>query len=178
MIANPSFEKPGMDYWSTNGSGTRTALDDTPLGSGFWQGEFTRGTAPVIVESNIFPTNREEFWTIQFLAKGNGNIKVGFVWWDDDFEEVAVDWGPVTEQWELNEESFVHVAVHRTPVQTYQGMLRIECTGTALTLDDVLVERGFLKDWPYFDGDTKYGARDDFSWYGGQIGKCLVLALV
>ena len=44
----------------------------------------------------------------------------------------------------------------------------MEVQGTSLTLDRVLVEHGHLMDWEYFDGNTKYGARDDYSWYGGQ----------
>jgi len=46
-------------------------------------------------------------------------------------------------------------------------MVRIEAQGVNLTIDKVLAEPGFLKDWLYFDGDERYGARDDFSWYGG-----------
>jgi hypothetical protein len=26
-------------------------------------------------------------------------------------------------------------------------------------------------DWPYFDGDSEYGAREDFSWYGGTANR-------
>jgi hypothetical protein len=168
MIANPSFEAPGTNFWSCNGSITRVA-EPAPLGDGrqsggAWAGRFT-GTSPLILESNVFPTQREEYWTVQFMAKGAGTVKVGLVWWDDDYAETAVDWG--TETWTLNTASYIHVVICRTLYQTYQAMLRIEVQGTSITLDRVLVERGFLKDWPYFDGGTTYGARDDFSWYGG-----------
>ena len=159
MIANPSFDSQDTAFWSSN----RTPLA-VSVGSE-WHGQFSGGT-PVIVESNVFPTSREERWTIQCKAKGNGNLKIGFVWWDDDFEEVSVDWG--TETFKLNPNGFVPIAVVRTPVQTYQGMVRFECDGDTLVLDEILCEHGFLKEWPYFDGETKYGAREDYCWYGGQ----------
>ena len=120
-----------------------------------------------IIESNVFPTNREERWTIQCRAKGNGDLKIGFVWWDDDFEAVSVDWG--TETFPLNMTSFTHIVVTRVPVQTYQGMVRFECDGDTLMIDEVLCESGFLREWPYFDGESTYGARSDHSWYGGQV---------
>jgi hypothetical protein len=168
MIANPSFEAPGTNYWACNRTITRVA-DPAPLGDGrqsggAWAGKFA-GAAPIIIESNVFPTSREEYWTVQFMAKGTGTVKVGLVWWDDDYAETAVDWG--SETWTLNPGAYIQVVICRTLYQTYQAMLRIEVQGTDITLDRVLVERGFLKDWPYFDGGTTYGARDDFSWYGG-----------
>lgn len=165
MIANPSFEKPGTDYWSTNGSIARVAVTNPVFPQGAWAGHFTGG-GTVVAESNVFPTNREEYWTIQFLAKGTGQVKVGFVWWNDDFAEVGVDWG--TETWDLQPEGYVHIAACRNPVETYQGMVRIECDGGDITIDQVMCEKGYLKEWTYFDGDTTYGARDDYSWYGGD----------
>ena len=120
----------------------------------------------VVVESNYFLTASQERWTIQCKAKGNGELKIGFVWWEGDFEAVYVDWG--TERFDLNPESFTHCVVTRAPVQTYQGMVRFECDGTSLSLDEILCEVGFLKQWPYFDGASTYGARSDFSWYGGE----------
>ena len=172
MIANPSFEKPGMAYWGTNGVASRVPLADKPVGAGSFAGKFT-GSGTVILESNTFPTSREEQWTVQFMAKGTGKVKVGFVWWDDDFDEASVDWGILptggTETWELNPDVFIHIATCRAPVQTYQALLRIECDGGDITIDQVLCERGFLKDWNYFDGDTTYGAREDFVWYGGEV---------
>ena len=164
MLANPSFEAAGTNFWSTNRAIARVA-DPAPTG-GAWAGKIT-GASPLIVESNIFPTSRSEQWTVQLMAKGVGTLKVGFVWWDDDFEEVAVDWGQ-NESWVLNANTFVHIVTCRMPVQTYQGMLRLEVSGgTTLTIDQCLCESGFLKDWNYFDGGTTYGARDDYSWYGG-----------
>ena len=160
MIANPSFDSQNTDYWSTSGTGTAIQQGTE------WYGQFT-GTSPLAVESNYFSTNREERWTIQCRAKGNGELKIGFVWWDDDFEEVSVDWG--TETFLLNPTSFTHIAVTRAPVQTYQGMVRFECDGDSLIIDEILCESGFLKEWPYFDGESTYGARNDYCWYGGQV---------
>jgi len=126
-------------------------------------------TSTLVVESNVFPTYRAEHWTVQLRARGDGNLKVGFVWWDDDFTSTAVDWG--VETWTLSSGSFTHIAICRTAVETYQGMLRLEFDGTEILIDQVLVERGFLKDWDYFDGDSRYGERDDYSWYGGETRK-------
>lgn len=159
MIANPSFDTQDTAYWSTNGTGT-TVQDGTK-----WVGKFT-GTSPVVVESNYFLTASQERWTIQCKAKGKGELKIGFVWWEGDFEAVYVDWG--TETFDLHPESFTHCVVTRAPVQTYQGMVRFECDGTSLSIDEILCEVGFLKQWPYFDGSSTYGARSDFSWYGGE----------
>ena len=168
MIANPSFElaSPPTGYWTTNGSATRIPLVNPPIAAGRFAGRFQYGGI-VVAESNTFPTNRQERWTIQLMARGLGECKVGFVWWDDDFEEAAVDWG--NETWPLDPNTFIHIAVCRTPVQTYQGMLRIESSGGDLTIDQVLCEAGYLKDWAYFDGDTDYGMREDFTWYGGEV---------
>lgn len=163
LIANPSFEKDTA-FWLSNRTITRVA--ESALGVGSWAGRFA-GTAPVVAESNIFDTQFEERWTVQLMAKGNGNLKVGFVWWDGSFEETAVDWG--TETWKLDPTNYTRVAVARTGYQTFQGLVRLECDGNSLTIDNVLVEKGYLKDWPYFDGDTTYGARDDFTWYGGSV---------
>jgi hypothetical protein len=168
MVANPSFEKPGTDYWSTNGAITRVGVTNPVPNQGAWAGQFTDG-GTVVAESNTFPTYREEFWTVQFLAKGTGQVKVGFVWWDDAFEETSVDWG--TETWTLQPDGFIHIAACRNPVQTFQGMVRIECDGGDITIDNVLCEKGYLREWAYFDGDSTYGARDDYSWYGGSANR-------
>ena len=168
LLANPSFEAPGTNFWAANGTISRIA---SPVpGGGSWAGQFAGGASTSVgnvlaVESNVFPTQNEERWTIQFMAKGVGDLKVGFVWWDSSFSETAVDWG--TETWTLTPGAYIHIACCRTAFQTYQGMVRIEVKGNSLTIDQALVEKGYLKDWPYFDGDTTYGARDDFSWYGG-----------
>ena len=48
------------------------------------------------------------------------------------------------------------------------GRVRFECSGGNFEVDNMLCEPDWLKDWPYFDGDSTYGARDDYSWYGGE----------
>ena len=159
MIANPSFDIQNTSYWSTNRSGTAIQQGTE------WFGQFSGGS-PVIVESNVFPTTGEERWTIQCKGKGNGKLKIGFVWWEGDFEETAVNWG--TETFTLSPDTFTHCVVLRSAEQSYQGMVRFECDGSSLTIDEILCEKGFLKDWPYFDGASTYGARDDYSWYGGM----------
>jgi hypothetical protein len=130
------------------------------------------GTQPgyCVMESNLFPTQMGELdteqWTVQLMAKGTGRLKVGFVFWDADYRVTACDWGQ-DEEWVLNASTWTHVATHRHAPEGHIAMLRLELEGSGLTIDKVLAERGYLKDWPYFDGDEKYGARDDFSWYGG-----------
>ena len=170
MIANPSFE--GNDasgasraFWSSNGTITQVSGAAPGDGGGYFAGRFVFG-GTVIAESNVFPTNREENWTIQFMAKGTGDLKVGFVWWTDEYLQTAVDWGEET--WTLSPDSFMHIVALRNPVQTYQGMVRLECSGGSLTIDKVCCETGLLPDWRYFDGDSTYGARNDYSWYGAE----------
>ena len=125
------------------------------------------GTAPgyAIMESNVFPTDGAERWTIQAKVKGTGILKVGFLYWDADYATTYSDWG--TEQWTLYPDAWVHITVLRTGYQTFQGAVRFEVQGTGLSLDEVLVEKDWLTDWPYFDGDSTYGAVGDYSWYGG-----------
>jgi hypothetical protein len=169
LIANPSFELPGTGYWSTNGAAARVAIPNAPIGeAGAWSGQFTKA-GTVIAESNWFPTQREEDWTIQLRAKGTGKLKVGIVAWNDEYNVLGTDWG--TETWTLQPGAFIQIAVCRTLAQPYQALVRLECDGGNLTLDQVLCEKGFLKDWDYFDGDSTYGARDDYFWYGGASRK-------
>ena len=173
MVANPSFEKDTA-FWGSNRAIAQVA-GGAP-GGGTWAGRFS-GASPVIVESNLFPTQigeeNSEQWTIQLMAKGDGLLKVGLVYWDPDYRMTAVDWGQDEaagdQEWQLVPSGWVRVACHRTAYQGYMAMVRLETTGTTLTIDNVLAERGYLKDWPYFDGDTTYGARDDFSWYGSSV---------
>ena len=218
MIANPSFEAPGMDFWSGNGTLTRVPggapavgmvvkgeLDDPEdlptdaavgdnwviegevwtwngtkwvnhgeiVGVSAWSGECAGGGDYCIMESNIFPTQMGELdaeqWTVQLMAKGDGKLKVGFVFWDADYRVTACDWGADRDEtWTLSPAAWTHVATHRHAPEGHIAMVRLELQGDGpLTIDRVLAERGYLKDWLYFDGDEHYGARDDFSWYGG-----------
>jgi hypothetical protein len=125
------------------------------------------GSANVlVVESNDFPTNGAENWTIQLKVKGSGRLKVGFLWWDSAFDQTYSDFGG-HEEWTLNPGAWVHITVCRTGYQTFRGALRLELIGNNLALDECLIEKDFLRDWPYFDGDSIYGAVGDYSWYGG-----------
>ena len=176
LLANPSFEAQNTNFWATNGAAV-AAGGGVPGGQGgVWEGRFTGGASmPVeagsasvlVVESNDFPTDGEGNWTIQFKAKGNGRLKVGFLWWDSLFDRTYGDWGG-DEEYLLTPNSWVHIIVCRTGYQTFRGALRLEIQGNALTLDECLIEKGYLRDWPYFDGESNYGADGDYSWYGGQ----------
>lgn len=168
MIANPNFEV-NAGYWAP--AATRVALgsaEQTALKSA-WAGQFT-GTAPLAVESNIWETrlgtDDHELWTFQLMAKGTGKVKVGLVYWDADYRATGVDWG--TEVWQLQGNTWAHLAGVRFGPQAHTAMLRIETNASTITIDKVLAERGALKEWPYFDGAEKYGSPDDYSWYGGS----------
>lgn len=165
VIANPSFEL-GTNHWRSNGIITR--IDSDVSEYGVKAGRFTIATGPLIVESNKFPGRISNDWTIRLLAQGNGVLKIGLLAWPVEFDETVSDWGPAEEVWELPIDGYAAITVLRSVSEIYEGQLRLETDGTELTLDQVIVEPGFLLDWPYFDGDTTYGARDDYSWYGGE----------
>jgi hypothetical protein len=168
MIANPSFEAPGTNFWSGNGALSR--VSGGAPGGGAWAGSCVGAGGYCIMESNTFSTlmgeSYAEQWTIQLMATGSGKLKVGLVYWDSDYRSTGVDWGD-DELWDLTTGVWTHVATHRHGPDAAVAMVRLELHGTGLTIDRVLAERGYLKDWLYFDGDETYGMRDDFSWYGG-----------
>lgn len=179
MIAAPSFEAVNsLNYWGTNGTPTRVAegmhgkwaLNVVPTGSA------TPFLGHLVVESNVFPTRisdtASEEWTVQVSIRGSGNAKVGLIGWDADGRGTLYDWGDESETWLLDSEVWTNVAVHRRLAQVVLACVRIEVEGEGeatptLMIDRALAERGYLKDWAYFDGDDHFGARDDFSWYGG-----------
>jgi len=166
LLANPSFEG-GTNHWRTNRALTRQA-GGAP-GGGVWEARVT-GAAKLILESNTFPTYgpiAADNWTVQAMIRGTGKVRIGLVSWESDFATTAVDWGPDTEVWDLPASGWLHVYALRHVREASTGMLRIECDGTDMYLDNLLCEPEWLPGWPYFDGDTKYGALDDFSWYGG-----------
>ena len=167
MIANPSFEAIGTGYWASSGTIERVA--DPALGGGGFAGKFS-GAAPVIVESNVWETRLgnlgSEYWTMQLMAKGDGQCKVGLISWDADYRSTQSDWGD-GETWELVPDAWIHIATVRRAPDAATVMMRIEVDGTEVTIDRVLAERGALKDWPYFDGDSTFALQDSYSWYGG-----------
>jgi hypothetical protein len=177
MIANPSFEL-GTNHWRSSGAVTRvqstTAVPAAP-GGGTWYGRFT-GTGPVVAESNLFPLYHsgtvKDQWTIQAMVRGTGKLRVGLVSWDPTFQSAGADWGDkgdeYTEEWTLSPTSYTHVSALRHSSENTTGLVRLECSGGPMEIDNVLCEADFLKDWRYFDGDSTFGARDDHSWYGGE----------
>lgn len=145
-----------------------------PMGGG-WCGHFTQpGADPMAIESNVWETRQgyddHEVWTLQLMAKGSGKLKLALVSWDPDYRTTNVDWG--TETWDLVPGAWIHVACVRYGPQAHTAMLRIEVASGLgsqdVKIDRVLAERGALKEYPYFDGDERYGLVDDFSWYGGS----------
>jgi hypothetical protein len=170
FIANPSFEL-GTNHWRTNRTMTRVqgteAVPAAP-GGGAWFGRFA-GTNPVIMESNTFPLNSyttvEDMWTIQAMVRGTGRLKVALLGWESSVSETNSDWGD--DSWDLPANGFTHVYALRRAGESSTGMVRFECTGN-IEIDNILVEPDWLRGWPYFDGDSTYGARDDYAWYGGD----------
>jgi hypothetical protein len=147
-----------------------------PTGEG-WDaaGATISGTAgsALVVESNMFPlyiapSTSNGLWTVQAMVKGTGRVRVGLVSWMASFAQTGVDWGPETEVWTLSEGGFTQIYARRSVGDHSTGMVRIECDGSALVVDNMLCEPDWLENWTYFDGDTTYGALDDFSWYGGD----------
>ena len=169
MICNPSFEA-GTSHWKSNGTLTRV----TPGIDSAYYGHLA-GVAPLVMESNAFPTRiRKEQgpgWTIQLTARGSGPLKVGLVSWPAAYDETVVDWGPVEESWTLTD-SWITIRTLRRVWDVSSALLRLETQGTYLDIDHILCEPGWLpanyNDWPYFDGDSLYGALDDYSWYGNK----------
>jgi len=164
-----SYQDPRGRTWTLTSDKAITVAADPS-----WAGSCDGTGGYAIMESNIFPTQMGEFpseqWTVQLLARGAGKLKVGLVFWDADYRVTACDWGTTDdaeETWTLNPTTWTHIATHRHAPEANIAMLRLELQGSGLIIDKVLAERGYLKDWLYFDGDEKYGARDDFSWYGG-----------
>jgi hypothetical protein len=198
LIANPSFEL-NTAFWRTSSpTGSIAQLSDAPAGGGNKSGRVTGTALPVILESDIFPlrhgNRRQEYGvTIQLQARypstaGAGILKVGLVTWDADYAVSRVDWG--NEKLNAGETTpshligggFVHIRTTRDIGEGVSGMLRLEfkpqeegaSTGV-FDVDQVCVEPGLMpangNDWPYFDGDSEYGAREDFSWYGGTVNR-------
>lgn len=170
MVSNPSFEDAatGVGYWATSGTAARVS-GGAPDG-GAWSCRFNKTTGPAVVaETSDWPTLQgdidHEDWTFQMMVKGDGQLKVALVYWDQDYRFTGTQWGEET--WDTNPDTWVHVACVRRGYQAHRALLRVECNGTYMILDRVLAERGFLKELDYFDGDTKYGGLDSFSWYGG-----------
>jgi hypothetical protein len=173
FIANPSFEL-GTNHWRTNGAVSRvqgTAPVPAAPGGGVWFGRFTGG-GTVVAESNTFPlttkTQVQDLWTIQAMVRGTGKLRVGLISWEPEYVETISDWGPDTDVWTLPPSGFLHVYALRHAWEATTGLVRFECDGGTIEVDNILCEPDWLKDWPYFDGDSTYGARDDYAWYGGE----------
>jgi len=185
LVPNPSFEQT-TNFWRSNGSIARVA--EAPPGAGTNCGRVTGTALPLVLESDIFPLlygrRRESGLTIQMQVRGAGTLKVGLITWDADYRVTMANWGyePLsdgewTPSWPLGS-GFTHVRTIRDIGEAVSGMLRLEfmpydtSIGSGVfDVDQVCAEPGNLpdngNDWPYFDGDTKYGAHEDFSWYGG-----------
>lgn len=172
FIANPSFEL-GTNHWRTSGAMTRvqgTAGVPAAPGGGAWFGRFT-GAGLVVAESNVFSmmtyTTVGDMWTIQAMVRGTGQLRVGLLSWEPEVTGTLSDWGD-SEVWDLPANGFLHLYALRHSAEGTSGLVRFECSGGTFEVDNVLIEPDWLKDWQYFDGDSTYGARDDFAWYGGE----------
>lgn len=182
MIANPSFEND-TNFWRSNG--TLARINEAPPGGGLHSGRVT-GFPKLILESNLFPLSygrrREQGLTMQLKVRGDGVLKVGLLSWDNTYADTATNWGHDTFHddalgkdvlgWRLSPTSFSYIRTMRHVGEVTNGMLRLETDGTFMDIDQVQVEPGMLpvngEDWPYFDGDSYFGQKGDFSWYGGH----------
>ena len=124
--------------------------------------------------------------TFQVKARGVGTARVGIVYYTRDYSEQTGDWGLKEDQffqeWVLATDHDIDMQGIRTLTdRAYEASLVIEVRGymdnyedpdtwvwiaPEITIDQALVEEGTLLGWPYFDGDTTYGADGDFTWYG------------
>jgi hypothetical protein len=171
FVANPSFEL-NNGYWRSNAAVVKTAATE-PMpaapGGGAWY-----GVTGSIAESNLFPLTTRvsvaDMWTIQAMVRGTAGakLKVGLLSWGPNVAETGSDWGPEDEEWVLPGSGWLHVFAQRRSAENVRGLVRFECDTGVLHLDNVLCEPDWLKDWPYFDGDSTYGMQGDHSWYGGE----------
>lgn len=124
--------------------------------------------------------------TFQVKARGVGTARVGIVYYTRDYSEQTGDWGLKEDQffqeWVLATDHDIDMqGIRILTDRAYEASLVIEVRGymdnyedpdtwvwiaPEITIDQVLVEEGTLLGWPYFDGDSTYGADGDFSWYG------------
>lgn len=183
-IANPSFEA-GVTHWQTNtGVMTRSvAANDFPshyIGHAL-------GPAPAAVlpqfdpasrlylKSNVFYPRSQDF-TFQIMARGTGVVRVAVAYYPRDYSEYAADWGLkdtlVFEEWTLDPTTYMQLRGVRSTSDAYEVALLLEVRASVqpeIYIDLGLIEEGVLLDWQYFDGDSDYGALEDFSWYGNEV---------
>jgi hypothetical protein len=188
-IANPSWEN-GISHWQTNGV-LKERVEGTNNFPSRWVGHY-KGTslAPenkvggtgynaagrLYTKSNAFYPRSQSF-TFQFMAKGVGLVRVGLAYYPRDYSEYATDWGVFTDgegvvryqEWELNSDTYTQLRGVRSMSDGYEAALLIEVQYNGVPeiyIDKALTEEGVLIDWDYFDGDSTYGAPEDYSWYG------------
>ena len=97
------------------------------------------------------------------MVRGTGKVRVGLLGWEPDFLTTYADWGDkgdVEEVWDIPASGWLHIYALRRSAENTWGMVRIECDGGEMHLDNVLCEADWLKDWRYFDGDSTYGSRE------------------
>ena len=126
---------------------------------------------------------RSDLFTFQVMASGQGIARVGLAYYPRDYNEYAAEWGlqddMFFQEWQLETDRYVRMQGVRQLSDSYEVALIIEVRGVltdpnnpstlvppSITIDQALVEEGVVTDWPYFDGDSTFGAPGDFSWYG------------
>lgn len=135
-----------------------------------------------IKSSTFFPQGRT--FTFHFKAKGTGVVRTAIAWHSRSYLEYAADWGLkddlLFQEWQLSSDHYTDIVGIRNIDDTgYEAALLIEVRGILsdpddpdtfvppqVIIDNCLVEEGTLLDWPYFDGDSTYGADGDYGWYG------------
>lgn len=185
-----------VKYWQTNfGPMVRVKTDD-PADPSLWAASVYGGktSAPLpqydvdsrvyVKSSSFYPSGRT--LTFHLKARGTGVVRVALAWYSRTYSEYSADWGLQQDlffqEWELSSDNYTDIVGIRTlDDKGYEAALLIEVRGILtdednpasfvppqITLDNCIVEEGTLIDWPYFDGDSTYGAEGDFGWYGND----------
>lgn len=191
-IANPSFEY-SAGFWQSNNGALSIVTESTGYPSG--RVGYVSGPATVSTFPQYSPTDRlylrstkffpkGNVFTFQVMAKGSGFVRVGLANYNRDYTESTADWGLnddfFFQEWELSEDHYTLLQGTREfPDTGYEAGLLLEVRGVLtdvnnfstyqqphISIDQCIVEEGSLLDWPYFDGDTTYGATGDHQWYG------------
>ena len=155
MIANPSFETLGryqplahQRHAAPRSLGTTVPTDVAPGGGpGAVHTASSPGRLRWWSSRTYFPLDHyatvRDLWTIQAMVRGTGKVRVGLVGWEDDFAATASTGAA---------RGVGHPAHGLAPplrpasqlTRTSWGLVRIECSGGEMHLDNVLCEPDWL----------------------------------
>lgn len=187
VVTAESAPIDGLEFdWMAPGTHAMVAYNTNPLTQSFLSRYDP--AKRIYVASNTF-SHYEAQYTFQAKVSGRGYLRVGLATYHPEEQSYVTNWGlqpyGLNEEWELQPFGVTSISGLRTKtdVDYNEARLVFEVRGyfegetfvpPVLVLDDVLLEPGELLDWPYFDGDSKYGMSSitgdadssDYSWYG------------